>query len=222
MERKDGARTVQRRRHWMKSLFCSICNVMAVRSRKVPRWKTMDRDIWEIFSRSSTSIMRLYLVVPCFSTKIPMEKPSTLPIFNIKEGMYHPKKILTEITKLSSTAPTSFPFNFYSCLEDEDLIIAAERMPNIKKTCLGTKGQFKESTLNSLEKTVAIPTFIACLQNLATLNLSHCIFREQYYRSNLRGFIRLSCVRKSVAAYVKIRVTSQKQWRNDEIKELEF
>ncbi|KAG5406338.1 hypothetical protein IGI04_012457 [Brassica rapa subsp. trilocularis] len=70
--------------------------------------------------------------------------------------MYHPKKILTEITKLSSTAPTSFPFNFYSCLEDEDLIIAAERMPNIKKNCLGTKGQFKESTLNSLEKTRTI------------------------------------------------------------------
>lgn len=46
---------------------------------------------------------------------------------NVIEGLHNPRRVLLEITKFSGTAPTNLFFNFYSFIEDEDLIIASER-----------------------------------------------------------------------------------------------
>ncbi|KAG2286358.1 hypothetical protein Bca52824_045962 [Brassica carinata] len=49
------------------------------------------------------------------------------------EHVYRCNKILFESTKFSSIVPINLFFNYDTYLTDEDLIIAAQRMPNIRK-----------------------------------------------------------------------------------------
>ncbi|CAA7023133.1 unnamed protein product [Microthlaspi erraticum] len=76
----------------------------------------------------------------------PRLKNSQLDVKIIEGILYNPRDILTEITKLSSTVPTSLFFNFCFCVEDEDLIIAAERMPNIETFALPKWGKLSEDS----------------------------------------------------------------------------
>ncbi|CAL9232492.1 unnamed protein product [Arabidopsis halleri] len=135
---------------------------MVKRSRKFPSWENMDRDILaKIFERlnvmditvgASRVCVTWFLVAHQKSLwkTVNLANPQLVDFnyprlqslrfqtqyVNVRQGLYHPRKILIEITKFSSTVPTNLFFNFYSYIEDEDLNIAAERMPNIRKLVL--------------------------------------------------------------------------------------
>lgn len=123
---------------------------MAMRSRKSPRWENMDRDILaKIFEKLNVIDVTMGASRVCISWFLVCHQKSLWKTIDLaylkpvdfnhprlknfredvksKEGIYHPRKILSEITKFSSTIPTSLFFNLCSCVEDEDLIIAAER-----------------------------------------------------------------------------------------------
>ncbi|EFH50958.1 hypothetical protein ARALYDRAFT_352228 [Arabidopsis lyrata subsp. lyrata] len=133
---------------------------MVMRSRKVPRWENMDRDILakifemlnvvDITMGASRVCVTWFLVAHQKSLwktinlanlqladfKHPRLQNLRFESQNVIEGLHNPRRVLLEITKFSGTAPTNLFFNFYSFIEDEDLIIAFERMPNIRKLVL--------------------------------------------------------------------------------------
>ncbi|CAA7023134.1 unnamed protein product [Microthlaspi erraticum] len=313
---------------------------MAMRSRKSPRWENMDRDILaKIFEKLNVIDVTMGASRVCISWFLVCHQKSLWKTIDLaylqlddfnhprlknflvdvtievdtppqKYDIYHPRKILNEITKFSSTVPSSLFLNFRSWVEDEDLIIAAERMPNITKFVLPRWGNLSEdsyrfvfSQWKNLHTLIISPAFyvnqkilkfqlvaencinltnlkisgyvdedlvvelvrylpnlkrlsmrgckiyhikkvsfhiIRCLQNLASLNLSHCIFNDKItgpicgivledslienFTQKIDTFIMCSKVgcllcedpyKTSIDVY-------EKHWRNDEIKELEF
>ncbi|CAH2051684.1 unnamed protein product [Thlaspi arvense] len=154
MERLDGARRVQRWRISMKSLLCSMfCTVMAVRLRKVPRWENMDRDILaKIFEKLNVIDVTMGVSRVCISWFLVSHQKSLLKTIELAYlqhvDLNHPRlkhsRVLIEIAKFCSTVPTGLFFNIYSCVEDKDLIIAAERIPNIKKIALPRWGNVRD------------------------------------------------------------------------------
>ncbi|KAG7535374.1 F-box-like domain superfamily [Arabidopsis thaliana x Arabidopsis arenosa] len=64
----------------------------------------------------------------------------------IKEGQNNLRNLLIEITKLSCTAPRNLFFNLYSYIQDKELVLAAERMPNVEKLVLPMWSSLSENS----------------------------------------------------------------------------
>ncbi|KAL1204049.1 putative F-box protein [Cardamine amara subsp. amara] len=64
----------------------------------------------------------------------------------IKQGQNNLGNLLIEITKLSCTAPRNLFFNFYSYIQDKELVLAAERMPNVEKLVLPMWSSLSENS----------------------------------------------------------------------------
>ncbi|XP_010424532.2 PREDICTED: putative F-box protein At4g11580 [Camelina sativa] len=172
MERLDGARRIQRWTLSMKSVLSSIYRVMFMRSGKVPSWENMDSDIlakifeklnvvditvgasrvcvtWFLAAHQKSLWKTINLANPqLVEFKHPRVKNLRLKsqYVNVEEGLHNIGKILIRVTKFSGTVPTNLFFNFNFFVEDEDLIIASERMPNIRKLVLPQWCNIRESS----------------------------------------------------------------------------
>ncbi|XP_019088203.1 PREDICTED: putative F-box protein At4g11580 [Camelina sativa] len=173
MERLDGARRIQRWTLSIKSVLSSIYGVMFMRSRKVPSWENMDSDILaKIFEKLNVVDITVGASRVCVTWFLAAHQKSLSKTINLanpklvefkhprvknlrlksqyvnveEEGLHNMRKILIRVTKFSGTVPTNLFFNFYSFVEDEDPIIASERMPNIRKLVLPQWCNLRESS----------------------------------------------------------------------------
>ncbi|XP_013743763.2 putative F-box protein At4g11580 isoform X2 [Brassica napus] len=160
MKRLDDPRRAHRWKLSMKSLLCSICNVTVVRSRKNLKWENMDRDILvKIFEKLNVIDVTMGASRVCISWFLASHEKSLWKTINltnlqrvdfshprlpnsrvedekVNEHVYRCNTVLFESTKFSSTVPINLFFNYDTYLTDEDLIDAAQRMPNIRKLVL--------------------------------------------------------------------------------------
>ncbi|CAF1917509.1 unnamed protein product [Brassica oleracea var. botrytis] len=139
-------------------------------SRQVTKWESLDRDILAlIFSKLSLKDFTIHASRVCISWfiashNITLWNTVDLAKAKLQEGLSLNNNIFTKIfnyfnisetrrslmnvTKFSGSVPKNLFFDFSSYIQDEDLMFAASRMPNIEKLalprwCFQSKNSFR-------------------------------------------------------------------------------